>query len=201
MLQSIIDGLLATTPLEAVSVLLGIAYLLLAVRRNRLCWVAGGSSAAIMIYLSAVRGLPMQAALQAYYVGMSVYGFWRWQEQATHSMRPVTTMPAWSHFAAWLAIAAISAVSARGLLMTGANAAWPFLDSLTTWGSLYTTWLVAQMKLENWIYWIGINSLLAFLFAEQGLMLWALLSAAYVVMSVVGFGSWLKAYRVRVPAT
>jgi hypothetical protein len=48
-------------------VLLGLVYAILAVRRSRWCWVAGGASAAILIWLSAQARLPMQAALQAYY--------------------------------------------------------------------------------------------------------------------------------------
>ena len=47
------------------------------------------------------------------------------------------------------------------------DAAWPLLDSLTTWFSLLATWLAARAKLENWLYWIVIDGVLVFLFYVQ----------------------------------
>ena len=42
-------GLLATSPLEAVAVLLSLVYVVLAVRRSRWCWVAGGFGSLIYV--------------------------------------------------------------------------------------------------------------------------------------------------------
>ena len=43
-------GLVATSPLEALSVVLGLAYAVFAIRKSRWCWVTGGLSSAILIY-------------------------------------------------------------------------------------------------------------------------------------------------------
>jgi nicotinamide mononucleotide transporter len=194
------SGLLATSPLEAVSVALGLAYAVLAIKRSRWCWVTGGLSSAILIYLSLNARLPMQAALQVYYVVISVYGWWYWtREEEAQGMLVVSTWPLRSHVLASAAVLLVSALTARWLA-TQTHAAWPFLDSLTTWGSLYATWLEARVKLENWLYWIFIDSLLAFLFGIQGLYFVALLSVVYLGVSAVGFMRWLKTYRTPVPA-
>src|SRR5580700_6032337 len=74
-------GLLATSPLEALAVLLGLVYVVLAVPRSRWCWVAGGFSSLIYVWLSARARLPMQSLLQAWYVGVAVYGFLRWSRE------------------------------------------------------------------------------------------------------------------------
>jgi nicotinamide mononucleotide transporter len=194
------SGLLATSPPEAVAVVLGLAYALLAVNRSRWCWVAGGVSSAITIYLSLTARLPMQAALQVYYVVISVYGWWHWtrEEEAQGSLL-VSTLPIRWHIAALGGVVLASALTARWLTQT--HAAWPFLDSLTTWGSLYATWLEARVKLENWLYWIVIDSALAFLFGSQGLYFLALLSVVYLGFSAVGFVRWLKTYRTPIPAS
>src|SRR5665213_2162757 len=178
-LDTVVAGLAATTPPEAVAVVLGLAYSVLAVKCSRWCWVAGGVSSAIFIYLSMERRLPMQAALQVYYVLISVYGWWYWtQEQETQGRLVVSTWPLRFHAAACVAVFVVSALSAKWLA-TQTQAAWPFLDSLSTWGSLYATWLTTRVKLENWLYWILIDSLLAFLFGAQGLFFAALLSVVY----------------------
>jgi len=198
--DAIWSGLVATSPAEAVSVALGLAYAVLAIRKSRWCWVAGGVSSAIMIYLSLVARLPMQAALQVYYVVISVYGWWHWtREEESQGMLAVTTWPIRWHLAACAGVVLMSALTARWLSHT--QAAWPFLDSLTTWGSLYATWLQARVKLENWLYWICIDSVLGFLFGTQGLYFVALLSVVYLGFSAVGFIRWLKTYRTPLPAS
>jgi len=147
-----------------------------------------------------VARLPMQAALQVYYVVISVYGWWHWtREEELQGMLAVTTWPIRWHLAACAGVVLMSALTARWLSQS--QAAWPFLDSLTTWGSLYATWLQARVKLENWLYWICIDSVLGFLFGTQGLYFVALLSVVYLGFSAVGFIRWLKTYRTPLPAS
>ncbi len=76
-------GLLATSPLEAIAVLLGLIYVVLAVPRSRWCWVAGGVSSLIYVWLFARARLPMQSVLQVWYVGVAVFGFLRWSHDGT----------------------------------------------------------------------------------------------------------------------
>jgi nicotinamide mononucleotide transporter len=197
-MSSTVDALIAGPAvslwLERASVVLGIAYSLLAVRRSRWCWVCGASSSAIIMYLSALHRLPMQAGLQAYYVAVSVYGFRRWVRHSKDAESQVTTWPLRAHAASWAVILIVSLLSARWLAAE-TEAAWPFLDSVTTWASLLATWLVVQMKLENWLYWIAIDVVLTYLFGAQRLYLLALMFACYLCISVVGFLAWFKTYR------
>ncbi|HVO47459.1 MAG TPA: nicotinamide riboside transporter PnuC [Steroidobacteraceae bacterium] len=196
---AVIAGVRDTSPLEAASVALGLAYSVLAVGRSRWCWITGGASSAILIYLALIHRLPMQAALQVYYVVISAYGWWHWsREEQARGTLAVSVWPLSYHVGACVAVVAVSVLNARWLAGQ-TQAAWPFLDSLSTWGSLYATWLTARVKLENWLYWIAIDSLLAFLFGAQGLYFVALLSVVYLGVSTVGFLRWLKIYRM--PAT
>jgi nicotinamide mononucleotide transporter len=190
LIESILTGLRNTSAPEAVSVVTGLLYSILAVRRTRWCWVAGGVSSAILIVLAWQAKLPMQAALQAYYVGMAVYGFWHWSREEG-AATAVTTWPLKAHLISCIAIVALTALWSR-YLATGTQAAWPFLDTLTTFGSLLATWLTAQVKLENWLYWIVFDAISVFLFVAQGLMFVALLMLIYLVIATVGFVSWSK---------
>jgi nicotinamide mononucleotide transporter len=200
-MDALYAGLMATSLLEAASVALALAYAVLAVRRSRWCWVTGGLSSAILIYLALHARLPMQAALQVYYVVISAYGWWHWtREEEAQGTLVVSTWPMRWHVAACAAVVLTSALTAHWLA-SQTQAAWPFLDSLTTWGSLYATWLQARVKLENWLYWIFIDSVLSFLFGSQGLYLYALLSVVYLGFSAVGYVRWLKTYRTPLPAT
>ncbi|HTY92501.1 MAG TPA: nicotinamide riboside transporter PnuC [Steroidobacteraceae bacterium] len=189
----LIAALKALSIAEVISVLLGVLYLVLAVRRSRWCWVAGGISSAIMIWLSAQKALPMQACLNVYYVVVSVYGYWRWTD--AQRPRPAVTLLPWRwHVTGTLAVVAVSLLTAQ-YLVRETQAAWPYLDSLTTWGSLFTTWLVARAKLENWAYWFVIDAVEAFLFFEQKLYLVGLMTTATLLVIIVGHRAWWRIWR------
>ena len=200
MVDSFLADLRTTSPLEAMSVALGLVYVLLAVKRSRWCWVAGGVSSALLIYLAAQSRLPMQALLDGYYTVMSCYGFFYWTKNKGEATRVPGFWPLKSHLLAWLVILLMSALSARWLA-AATNAAWPFLDSLTTWASLLAAWLEARVKVETWLYWIAIDIGCLFLFYQQGLTFVATLFAVYLVISVFGFRSWLRAHHEPAPAT
>jgi len=71
----------------------------------------------------------------------------------------------------------------------------PFLDSFTTWGSILTTWMVARKILENWLYWLVIDSVSIYLYLDRELYLTALLFALYLVIVLFGYRKWLLHYR------
>jgi nicotinamide mononucleotide transporter len=184
-------GLRATSPLEALAVFSGLVYVVLAVRRSRWCWVAGGLSSAIYVWLSVRARLPMQALLQVWYVGVAVFGFLRWSLPG--SLR--VSLLSWRGHVAGIAVSLMLAAAIARLLAAETQAAWPHLDASTTVLSLFATWLTARTKLENWLYWIALDAVLAWLYAAQGLVFTAFLFLVYLVIASAGFVEWLKTYR------
>ena len=125
---------------EILAALAGVAYVILAARRNRLCWIVGAVSSAFIAVVSALSDLPMQASLQVFFVVMSAYGWWSWKRSSAQGELPVRVWPLTWHIGAALVVLALSFLSARWLAAE-TDAAWPLLDSLTTWFSLLATWL------------------------------------------------------------
>lgn len=198
MIDALLRGLALSGPLEGAAVLLGVVYVLLILKRQRLGWVAGGVSSAIYVYLAATSGLPMQSLLNGYYVAMAIYGWHSWTRAQQQGQGRVTRWPLPFHGAAVLAIVLVSLLSSHWLALE-TRAAWPFLDSLTAAISLLATWLVARMKLENWLYWIVADSITAFLFAAQGHPYTSALFLIYLSIATVGFFEWLRLYRRQAP--
>jgi nicotinamide mononucleotide transporter len=177
--------------LEILAMVAGVAYAVLAARRNRLCWTAGAVSSACAAIVAGVKALPMQSALQAFFVGMSVYGWMSWTRSANEGELQVGLWPLGWHIGAALTLIALTFLSAQ-LLASETNAAWPLLDSLTTWFSLFATWLAARAKLENWLYWIAIDGVLVYLFYVQDLPFLALLNVLFVGIAAAGFVAWRR---------
>ena len=97
-------------------------------------------------------------------------------------------------FSAVIASLLLAVVIAR-FLAAETQAAWPQLDASTMVLSLFATWLTAGGKLENWLYWIVVDAVQAWLYAAQGLVFTAFLFLVYLVIAFVGFIEWSKTYR------
>jgi nicotinamide mononucleotide transporter len=169
-------------------------YIVLIVRRQRLGWVAGAISSCIYVWLSATARLPMQSALQAYYVLMAFYGWYSWTRNQTQQQGRIFSWSLSRHLLAAAVIVLAGVLSAR-LLSTETQAAWPLLDSLSTAVSLLATWMVARSVLQNWLYWMVADVVMVFLFTQQGHPFTAALFVVYLVMATVGYREWRQLYR------
>ena len=180
--------------LETVAVVLGVAYLLFAMRENSLCWYCAFISTGIYIWIFGDVSLYMESALNAYYMVMAVYGWYQWQRGGSSANG--IKLSVWGikqHMAAIGLVLILSVVSGY-LLSQNTEARMPYIDSFTTWGSVITTFMVARKVLENWLYWIVINSVAIFLYIDRDLYQTAGLFALYIILSVIGFIAWRKAY-------
>ncbi len=177
-------------PAEIAAVACGFAYILLAIRQQRACWIAGGVSSALYAFVFLDTGLPMQAILQLVYIALAFYGWYSWQRDAGHLSAP-RRLPARGHLVALgsvlLATAASAPLAARYALATA-----PIADSLGTWASLFATWLLARRYADNWAWWIVIDTGLAALFLRQGLAMTAALYLAYAALAWAGWRSWRR---------
>ena len=188
---------------EVLGVLLGLAYLALAMNQNILCWYAAFGSTAIFSWLFWDVSLFMESALNVYYLLMAVYGWWVWQGN-TKSMRdgiiPIEgpkLIQTWSvsrHFLVITGVILLSLITGYGL-EKNTSAALPYLDSFTTWGAVVTTYMVAQKVLENWAYWLVIDTIAIYLYVDRELYLLALQMVVYIVMIMMGWLMWSKEYR------
>ena len=177
---------------ELVAVVFAIAYLVLAIRQHIACWLCAAISTAIYIYLFIDARLYMESLLNVFYFGMALYGLYSWSHAPGDQPElPVTSWRWTVHLAALVAILACAGVTGS-LLGLYTEAAFPLADSVTTCGALWATFLVARKVLENWWYWLAIDSLSIYLYWSRGLELTALLFVAYVLMIPFGLISWRK---------
>ena len=178
--------------LEIFAVIFAITYLILAVRQNILCWYAAFFSTAIYTFLYWDVSLYMESILNIYYLLMAIYGWVNWNNKKNKIDLPVKEWSLNIHFISIFIILFFTLAS--GFLLNNTEAARPYLDSFTTWGSVFTTYMVTQKILSNWLYWIAINSVGIFLNFEKELYLTALLLFSYQVISILGFIKWRKSY-------
>src|SRR5690606_13422605 len=113
---------------------------------------------------------------------------------------PVTRWPLATHLRAVAAIAA-GAMFIGLLLDRFSDAAFPYVDSATTIAAIWTTFLVARKVLENWWYWLAIDTVSIYLYWSRELQLTALLFVLYVALIPIGLVAWRRAYAEQQHAT
>lgn len=180
--------------LESLAVVLAIAYLLLAMKESSLCWYCAFISTAIYVYIFGDVSLYMESALNIYYMAMAVYGWYQWRLGGDNSTgRAICRWGFEQHAIALLLILAGTLLSGY-LLAANTDAKLPYLDSFTTWASILTTLMVARKVLENWLYWMVINSVSIFMFIDRELYQTAAMLGLYLVLSIIGYLAWRKSY-------
>ncbi|MBL8271201.1 nicotinamide riboside transporter PnuC [Steroidobacter sp.] len=191
-LQTIVEQIQQTSPWELAALLFGLAYLLLAVRRNLLCWLCALLSSAIPIVLFLKAALYMQVLLNVFYLVMAVYGFINWRRGQTEAGD--VRIESWTvnkHVTVIVLVIIASALNGWALSRWTDSPA-PYLDSFVTWGSVVTTWMVTRRIIENWLYWIVVDGAAAWLCFSQGLQALALLFIIYLGIVVRGYFVWRR---------
>lgn len=180
---------------EAIAVFLAVGYLLLAVKQDIRCWIAGIISSSIYLFLMFQANLYMESMLQIFYILMGFYGWLQWNIKAEDDKSLlITTWAFKKHFLVVSSILGFSLLFGM-FLGTYTQAALPFLDSLTTFGALVATYMVAKKILENWIYWFFIDAISVMLFLNRELYLTALLFCIYLIIIFFGLRTWIKEYK------
>ena len=178
--------------IEGVGAALAIAYLLLALKQNKLCWFAWIASSILYLYVMYQAGLYMESLLQVFYLCMGFYGLSQWSKTINNNQN--TYVDLWSignHIFAISLVIVLSLLSGT-LLSNFSNAALPFIDAFTTWGAIVASYMVAKKILENWIYWFIIDFISVFIFASRGLYFTSALFVTYLVIIYFGYKSWSK---------
>ncbi len=175
--------------------LAAIAYLGFAIRQNIVCWLFAAISTAIYVWLFVEARLYMESVLNAFYLVMAGYGWHVWRSGGNKGHdRPVVVWSGKTHRVAIAIITSVSAVNGY-FLSTYSDAAFPYVDSLTTWFAIWATFLVARKVLENWWYWLVIDIASVFIYWSRDLQLTSVLFIVYVIMIPFGLVSWTRSMR------
>ena len=171
-------------------------------RRNILTWPVGIVSVLLYMALFYQIQLYSDTVEQVYYLIASAYGWWRWLTPIQQTGQPIPVR--WSSgraAAVWMtATAVVSALT--GLLMSRIHllaptwfpqpASLPYLDALTTIMSFSAMWLMAQKRIESWVYWIIVDVIGIGLYYVKDVRFVALLYVMLLGMAINGLMSWIR---------
>ncbi|MEO7982359.1 MAG: nicotinamide riboside transporter PnuC [Sporichthyaceae bacterium] len=147
-----------------------------------------------------------QAGRQVFFVVISVYGWWRWQQNSRRGGRGPAVVPRWAtahERATYLGAAAVGvAVCYLAFRAIGAGfpAEWWFYlaDAWIFVGSVVATYAMARGWVDFWLCWIAVDLVGVPLLLHSRFYPSAVLYAVYGGFVVWGFVTWLRIARTEV---
>ena len=178
--------------LESLAVALSITYVVFAAIEKKVCWWFALASSLIYIFIFYDVKLYMESMLSVYYALMALYGIFVWGKTDSEKQNSqIISYDFRIHLLILTAIIILSGLSGH-ILSNNSNAYRPYMDSLTTWSSIFATFLVVKKVLENWIYWILIDSVSIVLYFERELYQTVFLFIVYLGIAFLGLFIWRK---------
>lgn len=178
---------------EIFAVILSVCYVWLATQESVWCWPAGFLSTALFAYLYWDVTLIFQMLLNVYYMAVAVWGFISWRKQGINKLS-ISRMRLREHVYI-LSSGAIGTVLVYLIARQWFNYDLVLLDIGVTVFALFATYLTLVKKLENWAYWIIINTASILLLVEKELYLTIVLTLVYIILAVRGLVYWYTIYK------
>ena len=184
------------TSWEMVAVLLSVTYLLLAIKQSLWCWVAAFVSTLIYTVLFFDASLLMDSALNLFYLVMAIYGWYSWKYGNGINKDEELEITTYGLAKNLKVIGTLIIVSLiLGYIMANyTRADFAYLDTFTTVFAVFTTYTLTKKVLENWLYWIVIDSVSIYIYINKGFYLTAVLFAFYTVLAFIAYNNWKKEY-------
>lgn len=181
-------------PLEITANIASSACILLAGRNNIHTWWTGIVGCTLFAVLFYHTQLYADVVLQVFFVVTGLVGWVQWLRGHRGDVLPITH--ARIRTLTLILPIALSATAAYGaLLHYYTNAYAPFFDSAVLVFSVVAQFLLMQRKVDNWPFWILVNSIAVPLYASRGLYLTSFLYGVYWINAVLSWFWWRRLAR------
>ncbi len=190
-------GLLQTTWLEAIAVVMGIVSVYFSRKENILVYPTGLINTTIYIWLSYSGQLFGEATVNLYYTIMSIYGWLLWtkrkedRELAVHveySDRKMWIQQlgcfAFFYLVIFTALYYLKKDFAPGVI--------PAADAFASATAFTGMWLMTRKKVESWWWWIATNITSIPLYFVKGYVFTSVYYLVLLVMAISGLIEWRK---------
>lgn len=182
------------TSWEALAMFLSLLYIILAIKQSLWCWPAAFFSTLIYAILFFDASLLMDSFLNAYYLVMAVYGWYAWKYTNAIEKNEELHISRYGLKKNIKIILILSTVSiVLGYIMDNyTKADFAYIDSATTVFALFATYMLAQKIIENWLYWVVIDSVSIYIYIQKGFYLTAILFVLYTLLALLAYQTWKK---------
>lgn len=186
--------------LEIVAVFLGIANIILLIRRS--IWNYPFGILMVIIYgnIFFEHRLYSDSILQIFFLIIQCYGWWYWLKNKDGTGHVIVRKLKHSQYLSYGVLSVVFALSLGFVMSNNTDADYPFWDSTIAALSVVAQILLSRRYLENWLVWVLVDAMAIGLFFLKGLTPTAVLYSIFLIMATIGWLKWKSAYHSGVAA-
>lgn len=179
--------------LEIIAVVFGILSVWFSKKNNILVYPTGMISTSIFTYLLFKWSLLGDMMINAYYFMMSIYGWYIWTRKVNNIVTPISKVSSPEKIIS-LIIFFFSLSFVYGIYnyFDKWGSYISYIDNFTTAIFFVAMWLMANRKIENWIFWIIGNIISIPLYFYKGLTFTSIQYIIFTVIAISGYYTWKK---------
>ena len=178
--------------IEGLAVSTGLASVWFSVKERIWVYPIGLISVSIYVYLSFIYGIYADMGINIYYVFMSIYGWYRWLQPSESGAAKEITRNSGKEWLLSIVLFLLSWVILFVILQRFTDSEIPLWDSLTTSLAIVGMWLMAEKKVEHWLFWIATDLLSIPLYYYKNLLLTSGQFFVFTILAVIGWLQWNK---------
>ena len=178
--------------IEGLAVSTGLASVWFSVKERIWVYPIGLISVSIYVYLSFIYGIYADMAINIYYVLMSIYGWYRRLQPLESGEAKEITRNSGKEWLLSIVLFLLSWVILFVILQRFTDSEIPLWDSLTTSLAIVGMWLMAEKKVEHWLFWIATDLLSIPLYYYKDLLLTSGQFFVFTILAVIGWLQWNK---------
>ena len=180
--------------LEIAAFILNVLGVWLTSKQYRICWLVNIVAVILYMILFYQVNLFADAALQAVFVMMQIYGWYSWSKAtvdrpllAGYMQKPIMLKS--------IAIGAVGGLFLGLLFSVYTQASLPWLDSMLASFSLVASYWAAKKYIESWAMWCILDAIYVLMYVYKSLNLTAFLYFLFILLALNGWRMWKQQWK------
>jgi len=177
--------------LEIIAVVFGLLSVWFSKQNNVMVFPTGMISTSIFVYLLYKWILLGDMLINAYYFIISIYGWYFWTRKENNGVTPITKLSnKEKKISIYIFISSVILIFVVYQYFDKWDSITAYVDNLTTAIFFVAMWLMANRKIENWIFWIIGDVISVPLYFYKGLTFTSLQYLIFTFIAIAGYYSW-----------
>ena len=193
-LEPYYNKLVVDTTLEAIALVFGIISVIYAKKANILVYPTGIICTVITVFLLFKAKYFGDMMMNIYYSIMSIYGWWNWSRKDNDNYLVKISRIKLEDLNSVIIFFLVTVLITFLVYKTSSvdMVIFNYVDIFTSGLFFVAMWLMANKKLESWIFWIIADIITVPLYAFRGLGMLSLQYIIFTVLAIQGYLEWKK---------
>ena len=193
-LEPYYNKLIIDTTLEAIALVFGIISVIYAKKTNILVYPTGIICTVITVFLLFKAKYFGDMMMNIYYSIMSIYGWWNWSRKDNDNYLVKISRVKMEDLNSIIIFFLVTVLITFLVYKTSSVdiGILNYVDIFTSGLFFVAMWLMANKKLESWIFWIIADIITVPLYAFRGLGMLSLQYIIFTVLAIQGYLEWKK---------